>query len=166
MVREACLGADGCFTLGHAVFEVLSSNPVEIPEGFMKRSVGCSPVRMEGEGHGRRPPAKCAVAGASEAWGAIRVSEPRRSANAGGKRKNKNKKTRTEEAFRHLAKHQCGQHICTRETSTAADTCCSCSDKIKTKPEAPAPGEPLPLPGHSGLTQALFFFFPAVIMTL
>lgn len=91
--------------------------------------------------------------------GAIRVSEPRGYANAGGGggRKNK-KKTRTEEAFCHLAKHQCGQHICTRETSTAADTCCSSSDKIKTKPEAPAPGEPLPLPGHSGLTQALFFF--------
>lgn len=51
-VREAGSGEDDCLTLGHAVFEVLSSNQVETPSGFMSRFAGHSPVQIEDKAMG------------------------------------------------------------------------------------------------------------------
>lgn len=68
MVREAHLGEDDCFTLGHAVLKVLSSNQVEMPYGFMRRFNGCFPVQMEGKAMGMDHLPSMLSQGTPEAW--------------------------------------------------------------------------------------------------
>lgn len=86
MGREARLGEDDCFILGHAVFGVLSCNQVEMPYGCMSCFDGRFPVQMEGKAMGRTICQACCHGGFC-CLGAIGASEPWGSANSGGKKK-------------------------------------------------------------------------------
>ena len=50
--REMCLGEDDCFTLGHAVSEVVSSNQVKMSLRFMNGFAELSPMHMEDKAMG------------------------------------------------------------------------------------------------------------------